>query len=177
MNWANRLTILRIILVPVFIGTVLYNRLNFALLIFIAATITDALDGYIARARHEKTKFGTIMDPIADKMLLGSAFVSFSLVKILPEYLQMPIYMPVVIIARDVIILLGVIAIYLLTGKLDVKPTILGKVTTFFQMITIILVLLCFVYSNWIWNITAILTVISGLDYIRIGSKQINGKL
>jgi len=176
MNWANRLTILRIILVPVFIGTVLYNKLNLALLIFIAATITDALDGYIARARHEKTKFGTIMDPIADKMLLGSAFVSFSLVKILPAYLQMPIYVPVVIIARDVIILLGVIAIYLLTGKLDVKPTILGKVTTFFQMITIILVLLCFVYSNWIWNITAILTVVSGLDYIRIGSRQINGK-
>jgi len=176
MNWANRLTILRIILVPVFIGAVLYNKLNIALLIFVAATITDALDGYIARARNEKTKFGAIMDPIADKMLLGSAFVCFSVIKILPAYIQMPIYVPIVIISRDVIILLGVVAIHLLTGKLDIRPTIVGKVTTFFQMITIISVLLSFVYSNWIWNITVVLTVISGLDYIRIGSRQINEK-
>jgi len=163
-------------LVPVFIGALLYNKLSVALLIFIIATITDALDGYIARARNEKTKFGAIMDPIADKMLLGSAFVCFSIVKILPIHLQMPIYVPIVIISRDVIILLGVVAIHLLTGKIDIKPTIVGKITTFFQMLTIISVLLSFVYSNWIWNIAVILTVISGLDYIRIGSRQINEK-
>ncbi|MFH1309626.1 MAG: CDP-alcohol phosphatidyltransferase family protein [Candidatus Omnitrophota bacterium] len=176
MNWANRLTICRIILVPVFIAAVLYHKLSIALLLFMIATITDALDGYIARTRNEKTKFGAIMDPIADKMLLASAFISFSIVKGLPEYLNMPIYVPIVVIFRDVIILLGVMIIYLLAGKIDIRPTVLGKITTFFQMLTIILVLLRCVYSPWIWNVMVLLTIVSGIDYIRIGSYQINGK-
>ena len=139
MNWPNRLTILRIILVPVFITTVLYDRLNLALAIFICAAITDGLDGYIARSRGQKSKFGAIMDPIADKMLIGSAFITFSTVQGLPAYLKMPVYVPMIVISRDVIILTGVTIIYLVVGKLDIKPTVLGKVTTFFQMITIIL--------------------------------------
>lgn len=177
MNWANRLTICRIILVPVFVAAILYYKLNVALGIFMAAAITDALDGYIARSRKEKTKFGTAMDPIADKMLIGSAFICFSLVSGLPEYLKMPIYVPIVVISRDIIILLGVVIMYFLAEKIEIKPTIIGKITTFFQMLTVILVLLRFVYSVWIWNITVILTAVSGLDYIRIGSKQINGKI
>lgn len=177
MNWANRITICRIILVPVFITAVMYHRLNAALAIFLLATFTDALDGYIARTRKEKTKLGAVMDPIADKLLIGSAFISFSLVSGLPEYLKMPVYVPIVVISRDAFILIGAMVIYLLTGTIDVKPTIIGKVTTFFQMITIISVLLRFPHSVWLWNAAVALTVISGLDYIRIGSGQINGKL
>ncbi|MDP8258080.1 MAG: CDP-alcohol phosphatidyltransferase family protein [Candidatus Aadella gelida] len=177
MNWANRLTILRIVLTPVFIMAVLYKRLDVALVIFALAAVTDGLDGYIARMRKEKTKFGAIMDPIADKMLIGSAFVSFSLVKDLPVYLKMPIYVPMIIISRDVIILLGAMIIYLLAGDIKIKPSILGKVTTFFQMLTIIMMLTQFVYSSWIWNVAIVLTVFSGLDYIRIFSRQINEKL
>ena len=177
MNWANRLTICRIILVPVFITAVLYHRLNLAFIVFILATITDGLDGYIARTRKEKTKFGAIMDPIADKMLIGSAFISFSLVSGLPDHLKMPVYVPIIVVSRDVIILLWALIMYLLAGNIEVRPSIIGKVTTFCQMLTIICVLLHFVYSNWIWNIAIALTVISGLDYIRIWSGQINGKL
>ncbi|MFH1799073.1 MAG: CDP-alcohol phosphatidyltransferase family protein [Candidatus Omnitrophota bacterium] len=177
MNWANRLTICRIILVPVFVAAILYYKLNIALGIFIVAAITDALDGYIARSRREKTKFGTVMDPIADKMLIGSAFICFSLVSGLPVYLKMPIYVPIIVISRDVIILLGVGVMYFLAEKIEIKPTIIGKITTFFQMLTIILVLLRFVHSCWVWNIAIVLTAVSGLDYIRIGSRQINGKL
>ncbi len=176
MNWANRLTISRIILVPVFIAAILYQRLTVALVIFMVAAVTDGLDGYIARSRKEKTRFGAIMDPVADKMLIGSAFICFSIVGTLPAYLRMPIYVPIIIISRDVIILLGVMSIYLLAGKIDIKPTIIGKITTFFQMFTIIAVLLRFIHSNWIWNAAVVLTVISGLDYIRIGSAKINGK-
>ncbi|MBU0683388.1 MAG: hypothetical protein KJ864_03770, partial [Candidatus Omnitrophica bacterium] len=99
-----------------------------------------------------------------------------SIVKGLPEYLNMPIYVPIVVIFRDVIILLGVMIIYLLAGKIDIRPTVLGKITTFFQMLTIILVLLRCVYSPWIWNVMVLLTIVSGIDYIRIGSYQINGK-
>ena len=176
MNWPNRLTILRIILVPVFILSVFYNELNIALLVFVVAMLTDALDGYIARTRGEKTQFGSIMDPIADKMLIGSAFISFSLVSGLPEYLKMPAYVPIVIISRDVIILLGATIIYLLAGKIEIRPTIIGKVTAFFQMLTVVALLVRFVHSNWMWNITVALTIISGLDYIRIGSGKINEK-
>lgn len=176
MNWANRLTILRIILTPVFITMILYQRLNIALLVFIVAAITDGLDGYLARSRKERTRFGTVMDPVADKMLIGSAFICFSLVSELPAYLKMPVYVPVIVISRDVIILLGVVIMYLLAGKVDIKPTVIGKVTTFFQMFTIIVVLLRFIHSNWMWNITVILTAVSGLDYIRIASRQINEK-
>ncbi len=176
MNWENRLTILRIILTPVFITMILYQRLNIALLVFIVAAITDGLDGYLARSRKERTRFGTVMDPVADKMLIGSAFICFSLVSELPAYLKMPVYVPVIVISRDVIILLGVVIMYLLAGKVDIKPTVIGKVTTFFQMFTIIVVLLRFIHSNWMWNITVILTAVSGLDYIRIASRQINEK-
>ena len=177
MNWPNRLTILRIILVPVFITAVLYHRLDFAFIVFLGASFTDALDGYLARVRNEKTRLGAIMDPLADKMLIGSAFVSFSIVTGLPVYMKMPVYVPIIVISRDVIILLGVVMIYLLTGGVEIKPTMLGKLTTVFQMMTILALLLKFMYSSWMWNMTAVITVISGLDYIRIGSRYINGKL
>lgn len=176
LNWPNRLTVLRIILVPVFISAIIYHKLEVALVVFLVASATDALDGYLARVLHEKTEFGAMMDPIADKMLLNSAFICFSLVSGLPAYLKMPVYMPIIIISRDVIILVGAVVIYLLNGKIEARPTILGKVTTFFQMLTIVAVLLRFVHSNWIWNTTAVITLASGIDYLRVGMRQINGK-
>ncbi|MGB2599383.1 MAG: CDP-alcohol phosphatidyltransferase family protein [Candidatus Omnitrophota bacterium] len=177
MNLANMITILRMMLIPVFIMTVMYHKLNLAFVIFVIAAATDGLDGYIARVRKERTQLGRILDPVADKMLIISAFVSFSLVSGLPGYLKMPVYVPIIIISRDVFILLGAVVIYLLTQNLEIKPSILGKITTFFQMLTVISLLLRFVYSCWIWNAAVVLTVISGLDYLRIGAKQVNGKL
>lgn len=174
---ANMITILRMMLIPVFIMTVMYHKLNLAFVIFVIAAATDGLDGYIARVRKERTQLGRILDPVADKMLIISAFVSFSLVSGLPGYLKMPVYVPIIIISRDVFILLGAVVIYLLTQNLEIKPSILGKITTFFQMLTVISLLLRFVYSCWIWNAAVVLTVISGLDYLRIGAKQVNGKL
>jgi cardiolipin synthase len=176
MNWANRITIIRIILVPFFIMAILYHRLGLAFIIFLVASITDGLDGYIARIRKERTQLGKILDPVADKMLLVSAYISLSMVSGLPEHLKMPVYVPIAVISRDVIILFGAVVIYLLTEKMEIRPTVLGKITTFFQMLTIISLLLGFIYSNWIWNATVVLTVLSGLDYIRIGAKQLNEK-
>ena len=175
MNWANRLTIFRIILVPVFITAIFYNKLIFALIVFCVAALTDAADGYIARRRNEKTSFGAIIDPIADKFLIGAAFISLSLVSTLPDYIRIPVYVPIIIISRDVIILMGIMMLYLTVGQIEIKPTIVSKVTTVFQMVTIISVLLGFSYSFVIWNVATILTIISGLDYIRIGSKYVSG--
>ena len=178
MNWANSLTILRVILVPVFIIAILYTKLNIALVIFVVASITDCLDGYVARTFEQKTRLGAIMDPLADKLLVGSAFICFSIVKDLPVYLKIPVYVPIIIISRDVIILLGVMCLFMLSKQenIEIKPTMVSKITTVFQMITVISLLLRFIHSNWLWNITVVLTVISGLDYLRIGSKQINAK-
>ncbi|HPN72416.1 MAG TPA: CDP-alcohol phosphatidyltransferase family protein [Candidatus Omnitrophota bacterium] len=176
MNWANRLTVLRVILVPVFVMAVLYHRLDAALVVFAVASVTDALDGYLARTLNQKTKFGATIDPIADKLLIMSAFVSLSLVSGLPEYSRMPVYVPVAVISRDVIILLGAGVIYFHNGGIEIRPTSISKITTFFQMLTVISVLLKFVYSAWIWNIAVILTIVSGLDYIKRGADEINGK-
>lgn len=177
MNWANRLTIFRILLVPFFITAILYHRLDIAFIAFLVAAITDGLDGYIARAFDQKTKLGAMMDPLADKLLIASAFLSFSLVSGLPDYLRMPIYVPMIVISRDALILMGIGVIYLTNGDVEFKPTWISKVTTVFQMLTIIALLLRFVYSSWLWTITAGLTVISGIDYVLIGSKLINGKI
>lgn len=176
MNWANRLTVLRIILVPGFIMAVLYHRLDLALAFFVFASVTDALDGYLARTLDQKTRLGATIDPIADKLLIVSAFVSLSLVSNLPEYSRMPIYVPVAIISRDVIILLGAGIIYFHNGSIEIKPTVVSKITTFFQMLTVIAVLLKFVHASWIWNIAVVLTVVSGLDYIKRGAAEINGR-
>lgn len=176
MTWSNKITLFRMVLVPIFILAIFYHQFEIAFFIFLVAAATDALDGYLARVRKEKTRLGTIMDPLADKMLLGSAFVSLALVSGLPEYLAMPGYVPIIIISRDVLILTGAVLLHLVKGRIEVKPSILGKVTTFFQMLTIILVLLKFPYSSWVWNITVVFTVLSGLDYVRISSRMLNGK-
>ncbi len=174
MNFANRISIARIILVPFFVAAIVYAQLKIALAIFIVCILSDALDGYIARTRAQKTRLGTLLDPIADKLLLLSGFVALSVVGDLPIALRFPPYMPIIVISRDVLIILGCLVIYLLKGKVDIKPTALGKATTFFQMISIVSILVQFAYSIVLWNIAVALTVLSGLGYLRIGSRMLN---
>lgn len=174
MNLANRISIVRIILVPFFVAAILYSRLNLALTIFVICILSDALDGYIARTKGQRTRLGSLLDPIADKLLLISGFISLSIVKDIPPYLRFPPYVPLIVVSRDVLIILGCMVIYLLKGKIEIKPTMLGKATTFFQMISIVSILTQFVYSNILWNIAVALTIISGLDYLRIGSRMVN---
>ena len=174
MNLANKITIARIILVPFFVAAILYSNFNAALAIFIICVFSDALDGYIARTRGQRTRLGALLDPIADKFLLISGFVSLSVVKGLPSNPKFPPYVPLVVVSRDVLIILGCMVIYLLKGKVEIEPTPLGKVTTFFQMMSIVAILTQFAYSGMLWNLTVALTVFSGLDYLRIGSRILN---
>lgn len=175
MNIPNKISIARIILVPFFIAAVIYSRMDIALIFFIIAIITDGLDGLIARATNQKTKLGTIIDPVADKILLISAFLCFSSSSSIPAHLRLPPYVPIIVISRDAILVLGAILVYVVTGDIKVKPSPVGKVTTFFQMMTIVSVLVGFGYSYIIWNIAAALTVISGIDYVIRGSRLFNG--
>ncbi len=174
MNLANRITITRIILTPLFIAAVVYGRMNIALILFAAAVISDGLDGFVARSMHQQTSVGTILDPLADKILLISAFICLTIIKSIPEGLRLPPYVPIIVISRDAIIVLGSILIHVIKGGVKIAPSFWGKFTTFFQMMTIVSILVQFKYSNYIWNTAAILTVISGIDYMLKGSQTLN---
>ena len=169
VNIPNLLTIIRILLTPLFVIVLLKGLYGWALLIFSIAGISDGLDGFIARYFNLRTTLGAYLDPIADKLLLASAFISMAALKIIPSWVT------VVVISRDVLIMLG-IAIFTLTEKTyKVKPSIASKMTTVVQIATIILALLNIGIAGWhtlmvilFWS-TAVFTTISGLHYIYIG--------
>jgi cardiolipin synthase len=173
MNLANRISIARIILIPFFITAVAYARMDIALGFFIAAIITDGADGFIARTLKQKTQLGTILDPIADKMLLVSAYICLAVAKTVPEGLRLPAYVPIIVISRDAIIVIGSVIVYLLKGDIKVSPSIVGKVTTFLQMMTIVSILVKFRYSAIVWNAAVVLTIVSGIDYVMKGSRML----
>lgn len=170
LNLPNALTVLRIILVPFFIGTLSYDYYGFSLVILAVAGITDVLDGIFARIKKQKTKLGTFLDPVADKALLMSSFIAMTLLDWIPKWLT------IIAITRDVILIVGNLSIYFLTGDFKVSPTILGKATTTCQILLIALTLILINLEQgspspiFLWLI-AILTVASGLHYIYKGFK------
>jgi len=176
MNIPNTLTIVRILSVPVFVICLLYDRLFIALLIFIGAGITDGLDGWIARFYRQRTTIGAYLDPLADKLLLTSAFIVVAILGSIPSWLT------VIVIARDVIIALGVLILFLTFHRVEIRPVLIGKASTVSQIVTIAWALLA-PYSLFfksflpycIW-VTAALTCMSGLQYIYIGTKYLNEK-
>lgn len=167
MNLPNLLTIFRILLVPIFIIFVIHNDFRMALIIFIMAGITDGLDGLLARVLNQKTTIGAYLDPIADKMLLISAYISLTIKGMLPGWLS------VVVVSRDIIILSGIAVIFLMGKGLDIKPSISSKLTTVFQILTIISVLYPFstLHFQLFVTATAVFTVLSGLQYMYSGIK------
>ena len=166
INLANKITITRIIIIPFFIAAIVYGRNDIGLVFFIIAVISDGLDGFIARTFNQKTALGTIIDPVADKLLLMSAYITLAFMPAIPDHLRLPPYVPIVVISRDVFIVIGSIIVHFLKGDLKVSPSVTGKITTFFQMITIVGILVQFKYSYILWSLTVILTVVSGLDYM-----------
>jgi len=168
MTVPNLITILRILLVPIFIIYMINDRALASLIIFIIASISDALDGFIARVFHQKSTLGAYLDPLADKILLMTAFITLAILKMIPSWLT------VLTISRDVIILLGVLVLYLTHYPVKIHPSILSKATTCMQIATIFIVLsngylniqFLKIYSFWL---AAGLTVGSGLQYIRSG--------
>jgi cardiolipin synthase len=181
VNLANNLTLFRILLVPVFIGSLFYYSPERAYLraditvIFLLACLTDGLDGYVARRMNQKTEFGTFIDPIADKLLLLSGFCSLSFMPVLPDDMRIPAWATLVIISRDVIILTGAVVIFMMTGKLKAQPLLIGKTTTVVQMAAIFAALLPApppVRSAFFIG-AAVLTGISCLSYIRLGGRML----
>jgi len=132
---ANQLTLLRMLLIPAFVLLVIYGQLGYALLVFALAGVTDALDGLLARAAHQKTSLGAWLDPMADKLLLVSTFVVLSIPG-LGLANRLPIWLTVCMISRDVVIVLTVIIVNLALGPKTFLPTIFGKIATGLYMAT-----------------------------------------
>ncbi|MBI4354867.1 MAG: CDP-alcohol phosphatidyltransferase family protein [Candidatus Omnitrophica bacterium] len=181
MNVATRITVFRIILVPLFIACLLYYRperdgLRFAALaIFLVGAVSDAVDGFIARTQHQHSRLGIVLDPLADKLMLMTAFVALSTLEQLPPSLKIAPWITLTVISRDVLIILGSVLIYYLTGSLEIRPSALGKVTTALQMAAVLMVLLGWPGAGWWAVAAAILTVLSGIGYLRYGTRLLNG--
>jgi len=174
INTANKLTVFRIILIPFFIILLIYRYTSAALLIFGLASITDAMDGFIARRWNQKTRLGSFLDPMADKAMLITSFITLAILHFLPGWLA------VITISRDLIIVLGALIVYILTGNLSFSPTFLGKMTTMVQILTILITLLGHQFQKvklclpiFIW-LTAIITAVSGFQYLSIGMEMLN---
>ncbi|MFH1478390.1 MAG: CDP-alcohol phosphatidyltransferase family protein [Candidatus Omnitrophota bacterium] len=179
MNLANKITMIRLLTAPFFIACMLYyNRSSYLRLIafgiFALASLTDAIDGGIARSRDQITELGVILDPIADKILIISAFISLSAIKNLPIDLKIPAWIVLIVLSRDIIIVLGALIIYFIKGTVKIRPSILGKITTFFQMIAIMAILIPVSFNKFFLYPAVVLTFFSGLDYIWRGSKELS---
>jgi CDP-diacylglycerol--glycerol-3-phosphate 3-phosphatidyltransferase len=185
MTTANKITILRILLIPFFVVELIYyvrsgneaHRLA-ALLSFAIAAILDGVDGYIARHYHQISELGKILDPLADKLLLVSGIVTLSFNH--GNFLgQIPLWLTGTIIGRDLLILLGVTVIRFTVGKIVVRPRFTGKIATVLQMAVVIWILLKWDFGRgalWLKYLTlgaAICTGVSGLLYVLDGIKQL----
>lgn len=170
LTLANQLTILRIVLVPAFVLLVVYGRLGAALLVFVAAGITDALDGLTARLAGQRTSIGAWLDPMADKLLLVTTFVVLTLPGI-PLTNHLPMWLTILVISRDVVIVTVVAVVNLAMGPRTFRPSMLGKAATAAFILTSVVVM----YFNYlgtssvlvdvgIWASLA-LTVASSADY------------
>ncbi|MBU1121972.1 MAG: CDP-alcohol phosphatidyltransferase family protein [Candidatus Omnitrophota bacterium] len=183
MNFADKITSIRIVLIPVFVALLIYSQVNFylrhiATAVFIIAVLSDFFDGLVARIKKEKSDIGQVIDPLADKLLLFTAFFSLYILRgYLPLKFQIPLWVVLVVVSRDLIILLGFLTLQFLKIEVKVQPSIWGKLTTFFQMGAILCILMDVFFSPVIWTIAVVFTLISGIGYFLQGVKFINGNI
>jgi cardiolipin synthase len=174
----NLLTVLRMALIPVFASLLFYGNSMWALFVFVIAGVSDGVDGFLARRFKQETELGTIIDPIADKLLMTTAFIVLSLPNVLEpvRHLPIPFWVTAAVIGRDVLIVTVAGAINIMTGFKGFKPSILGKLSTFVQVVAVTLILTAAVtgYSFYLpttYFLVVLLAVVSGIHYIfQVGS-------
>ena len=175
MNIPNFFTLIRILLVPVLFLLLNKGWLSIAFLVFISAAVTDAFDGIFAKILNQKTIFGSYFDPLADKLLIDTAYLTLAFLYSLPDWLA------VLVLSRDVIVVAGVIIFKLTEKPLRIKPEIDSKITTFLQMVTVCLFfelpeLQKFMpFREYLVFLSAAFTLVSGFHYLYIGF-QVLGK-
>lgn len=176
LGFPNQLTILRMICAPVFVVLTVDGHLHAAVVVFILAALTDAFDGLIARYYKQRTVLGAVLDPLADKILLGSAFVALSFAAAVPVHI--PKWLTIVVLSRDAIIVVSALAIAFVSNRKGFSPTRLGKVSTAAQMSCVGLAFAANLVSipkhilAIVFAATGVLTVGSGLHYLYRASSR-----
>jgi CDP-diacylglycerol--glycerol-3-phosphate 3-phosphatidyltransferase len=193
MTTANKITVVRILMIPAFVTMAIYYGESIkrgdplewqrftAIIIFILAAVSDGLDGYVARRYNQRSALGVYLDPIADKGLLLSGIITLSISNWSqsdPEYGSFPVWFPVLVISRDAVILVGTMILYLLNGKVHVKPNWTGKVATVLQMIAIgwVMLQLRFIPLLYVVVAAGVFTLISGIVYVTDGVRQLQAE-
>lgn len=169
LNIPNALTLARILAVPLFLSLLVEGEYQLALIVYLLAGVTDAVDGMIARLWDMRTELGAHMDPLADKLLVISSFIALGIEGTMPRPLM------IIVITRDVVILGGFLLTAALVGRsMEMSPSIWGKLTTFTQLLSVTLVLVDM--ARW-WNVptlalnavfvtTGVVSFVSGSDYV-----------
>jgi len=163
----NQITLLRLGILPFFLILIAYEHYRYALLMLVLAGCSDGIDGLLARKLNQKSAVGAYLDPIADKLLLSSSFVILAMEK------QIAWWLTIMVLSRDIMMLTVASVIILISGYRPFPPSLLGKATTFFQIILVFAVVLHAGYPNaelaefnhWLIYLVAVLTTISGFHY------------
>ncbi|HJX25204.1 MAG TPA: CDP-diacylglycerol--glycerol-3-phosphate 3-phosphatidyltransferase [Chthoniobacterales bacterium] len=189
MTTANKITVVRILMIPVFVTLAIYYGQSIqrgeplewqrfaAIVVFLVAAVSDGLDGYVARRYNQRSALGVILDPIADKGLLLSGVITLSISNwsdVDPGYGKFPVWFPVLVITRDAVILVGATVLHLLNGKVRLKPSWTGKVATVLQMCAIawVMLQLHFIPLPYVVIAAGVFTFISGVIYVLDGIHQ-----
>jgi CDP-diacylglycerol--glycerol-3-phosphate 3-phosphatidyltransferase len=199
MTTANKITITRILLIPVFVTMAIYYGRSVqrgspvewerwaAIAIFVVAAASDGLDGYIARHFNQRSRLGVVLDPIADKGLLLTGIITLSVSNWAYEF---PVWFAVLVVARDAVIVTGTLTLHFLNGNVQVRPSWMGKTATALQMVAIAVYMLQYnpfqrelTFGRWnldvafldipVW-LAGIFTLLSGVGYIAQGIAQVH---
>lgn len=193
MTTANKITVIRILMIPVFVTLAIYygqsiqeghprDWMRFtAITVFLLAALSDGLDGYVARHYNQRSALGVILDPIADKGLLLSGIITLSISnwsQVDPAYGKFPAWFPVLVITRDIVILLGSALVHVMNGTMRVVPRWTGKVATVLQMAAIAWVMLQITIPPLMYVVYAagLFTLVSGIIYLRDGVRQLSAQ-
>lgn len=181
MTLANKITIVRILLVPFFILEILlYQRTGdglhrwLGLALFAAVSLSDAVDGYVARRFAQRSELGAILDPLADKLLLVSAVLLLSIRN--PHLPVLPFWLTLTILSRDVLLVIGLVLLHVTTGSAQVRPRLEGKVATVLQMAAVVWTLLALPErgGGYVAGAATLMTLISGLRYLGDGVARLS---
>ncbi|MCS6806275.1 MAG: CDP-alcohol phosphatidyltransferase family protein [Acidobacteriota bacterium] len=175
---ANLLTILRMVLIPVFVLLVVYQQLSWALCVWVVAGLTDLFDGLLARKLNQTTSLGVILDPIADKLLVATAFIVLGMKSILSD--PIPFWLTVTVISRDVFIVVGALMIFIKTGFRNFRPSWPGKINTVVQLMLITAFLAHQIVGRYadsmrvLYYVAFLMAVFSGFQYIFHATRLLN---
>ena len=169
----NIITLLRIVLVIPVIYLLLQREFSYALVLFFVAGLSDGLDGYLAKRNNWTSRLGSILDPLADKLLLVFSYLALGWLG------EIPMWLVIAVMIRDVIIVVGAISYHELIGEYDMMPSWISKTNTFFQILLILVVVFSLgAYRLPPWSIdgliyfVAVTTVLSGINYIWVWGRR-----